>query len=509
MAEPTSSPSLPSTADAVPYVPVSWLAVAALAVAVTFGVTLLILGVVAFTNKKPLLEEWLLFLPAVAVVLSFAARRVIRNSEGTRTGENLATYAWWIALVLGLCYIAYWAAFDFAIRRDARTEVKKWAELLAKGTDDDIDVAFLRTIPPGQRQGVSATDKYQIRSRFRDELLSFRSCDLLRVAQRNKNEMEFVPDAVTWAYKPGSIDCVLNGKVVCAEGTFPMTVPLRGVEGVTGAEGGGGGRQWQIARPQGGNFFDQARVTRTHYGWLVARLEAEGGSFGKSFVAHLGTGRSSHLYVYRAFVAPGTDPDAWAAVAADRDPNRTVLMHLAFAAPTRVLMGDEYARYTEYMGKHFYKGPGGAEPSPEQKARFLTSWTAQGLRPAGDKLRDTAGGVIDKDDVLTLTDSQVEVRVPVELPVIGTGKIEAARGRLLVVADDPALLAELKQLRTAAKPAEGTASPPPDLGPKSIKWRVVRVESDMQPVNIDRGLRAAPGEPGVPGMPGGGPLPGG
>ena len=71
MAEPTHSPSLPSTADTTPYVPVSWMAVAAIAVAGLFALLLLAFGAAAFTNKKPLLMEGLLALPVIAVVLEF------------------------------------------------------------------------------------------------------------------------------------------------------------------------------------------------------------------------------------------------------------------------------------------------------------------------------------------------------------------------------------------------------------------------------------------------------
>ena len=496
MSEPSNAPVLPSTADTSPYVPVSWMAVAALSVAVTFAVTLLVLGVVAFTNKKPLLEDWLLALPVIAIVLSFAARRVIKNSEGTRTGENLAVYAWWIALVLGLCYIAYWAAFDFAIRRDARAEVKKWTDQVSKGTEDDVDAAFLRTVPPGERQDITATDKFRLRSRFRDKLLAFRTSDLLKLAQRNKGEMEFVPGAVTWAYKPGQIDCLLNGTIKCPEGTFPIVVPLKGVDGVTGAEGGGGGRQWSIAHPPGG-FIDQAKTTRTEYGWLLVGLEVDGAAFGKSFVNHLAFGPSSHNFVYRAFIAPGGDLPGWANAAVPRDiphPRWPMASHLAFAVPARAGLGD--AGYDEYMDKHFFKREGGAEPSPELKEQFFVSWTAQGLRPAGTQLKDPGGNVVDKEDLLAVTETAIEVRVPVEIPVIGTKRVEVARGRLVVACTDPTVLAEVKQLKAKANPAQGTLNPPDGLDQirKKATWRVVRVESDMQRINLSEMQRPGAGE---------------
>lgn len=491
MADPTS-PSLPSTADAVPYVPVSWMAVAAITVSGVFAVALVGLGLVAFTSKKPLLEDWLLVMPVVAIVLSFAARRVIRNSEGTRTGENLTNYAWWIALVLGLCYVAYLFAIDFAIRRDARGEVDKWMGTATAGTPKDIRAAFYRTIPPGQRQGVSPDDEYGMSTRFRDELLAFRSTDLMRVVQRNKGEVEFASGAVNWSHKPGVVEGVLNGTLKCPEGTFPLVVPFKGVEGVTGPEGGGGGRQWMIAWAPGGSFFDTSRVSRTEYGWLLAALESDGGAFGKGFVLHLGAGPNGHPFAYRGFIAPGGEPAAWGPVAFDR------VAQLGFSAPARVVFGD--AGYADYMANHFYKREGGADASPDYKARFFASFNTQGVRPAGDRLKDASGAPVDKEDFIAVTDQAVEVRVPVEIPILGTGKVEAARGRLLVTCTDPALLAELKRLKAAANPAMGLPTMPESVAgwTKRVTWRVVRVESDMVPVNAAPRGRGGPGGPGEP-----------
>src|SRR4051812_46102104 len=106
MSEPTRAPSLPSTADPTPYVPVSWVAALAATFAATFVVSLLFLGIYAFKERKPLLEPGLLVMPVIAFVLCFAARRMIQNSEGTRTGQlygvDLVNGAWWLSLVLGL-----------------------------------------------------------------------------------------------------------------------------------------------------------------------------------------------------------------------------------------------------------------------------------------------------------------------------------------------------------------------------------------------------------------------
>ena len=219
MAEPTPAPALSSTADTIPYVPVSWMAVAAIAVASLFVGILLALGLSAFLAKKPLIQPELLAFPAIGVVLSFAARRVIRNAEGTRTGENLANNAWWICVIAGLGYAAYLLAIDFAIRRDARSELERWIEHIKTGDEVSFNTAFLRTREPGQRSTIRPDDTAQIKGRFRDEYVAFEQCDLVRIAQRNKGASDFTAGVVKeWTTRAGGVDC--------AALTVPVTVRI-------------------------------------------------------------------------------------------------------------------------------------------------------------------------------------------------------------------------------------------------------------------------------------------
>src|SRR6478609_9674005 len=81
------------------YAPISWTAVASLAIAVLFVLVLLMTGYMAWKDKQPLLQSWLLVFPALAVLLAFIARRQIAASEGTRTGQIYATAGWWAAVV--------------------------------------------------------------------------------------------------------------------------------------------------------------------------------------------------------------------------------------------------------------------------------------------------------------------------------------------------------------------------------------------------------------------------
>src|SRR5205823_5370317 len=116
---------------------------------------------------------------------------VIRNSEGTRTGDKLAITAWWLSLVLGLCYLAYLFGVDYSIRRDARLEVERWMGYIQ---EEKTGRAFVRTLPPGARQAVSPDDTTALRGRFRDDLLAFQTCDLMKLAQRNKGAFNFTQE---------------------------------------------------------------------------------------------------------------------------------------------------------------------------------------------------------------------------------------------------------------------------------------------------------------------------
>jgi hypothetical protein len=315
----------------------------------------------------------------------------------------------------------------------------------------------------------------------------------MKLARRNRGDGEFVftPGGVAdWSYRPGAIDCVFTGTVTCPEGVFPVSVPLKGVEGITAGEGGGGGRQWSVAWKPGGTFIQQDKVERTGYGWLVLILELDGGGFGKAFIDHVNFGPTSYPYLYRAFVAEPADT-SWLAVA--RSPG----IHLFFAAPFGILHPNASR---DQLAASFFKGKDGAEPTAEQAGRFLAAWNAQGVFEAGRRLKDPGGGVPDKDINLRLTDGAVEVLVPVEIPLQNAvGKQETARGKLVVACKDPALLAELKERKSAAKTDKPTSSPPPAFRDRSFTWRVVRIESDLVPVSIQQPSMGGPPGMGGPG----------
>jgi hypothetical protein len=479
MAESSRPPTLPSTADTTPYAPVSWLAVAAMGVAGLFAIMLLFAGYGAFREKRPLLQPWLLALPAAALVFSFAARRVIRNSEGTRTGElfgvNLPNAAWWLSLVLMLGYGAYLLAIDFAIRRDARTEVERWVGLII---EDKIPQAFNRTLPPGGRKSEA-----RLLAENREELLIFRQSDLVRIALRNKGAATFEPGGMRdWQYKPSGIECVFTGTLKCPEGSFPVHVSLRGTEGVAAAEGAGAGRQWQIAPSMTGYIQAAgAGVVRTPYGFYVSELERKGTEYAAGFVrvfldrvyAPPHERLAAQYFAFRSYTEPDGDPTTGFRVAETAHARSAVAGIVAepFALPS-----DQQTKYLEEVRDRLFRLSGGGTPTPKQKEEFMRIWERGGIMPPGMRIRNNS----DTISLINVTDSAVEVRVPVELPIPGDD-LSAARGKVVAVCTDPAILDELKRVRAASDPNK-PSDKPDEFRDRSPRWRILAVESDLNKV---------------------------
>jgi hypothetical protein len=483
MAEPTPAPVLPSTADPTPYVPVSWMAVAAIGVASLFAGILVVLGVIAFRERKPLINDWILVLPAVGFVLSFAARRVIRNAEGTRTGENLANTAWWICLVAGLGYAAYLLAIDYAIRRDARGTLDRWVEKLKAGDDVSINDAFLRTRDPSQRAKILPEDTAQIEGRFREDYLGFKQSDLVRIVGRNKGQCEIVPEGVReWAYRAGGIDCAFQGTMRCPEGKFPFLVALRGTDAIPGGETVG--RQWWVLFSAQHGYLSRDQRALTPYGWMMVGLEESGGFFGNQFVMSLRAGPWAVPYAYQAMMNPKATASfrEWQMAAITTPGRLAVAGGLGAAAPYTT----DFTAYS--FPDQFLRTPSGGEPTAEQRKLFTAIWETTGLLPAGGRLRNSA----DTHSILTIKDTAVELRVPCELPFPGQDTTAAARGRLVLVSTEPDITRELNQLRGEANPDDGTPTPPLSVSRREFKWRVDHLESDLVKVQMQQRMPGSP-----------------
>ncbi len=472
------------------------MAVSALLVSGLYMVVLIGLGLWDFfKEKKPLVLPPLLILPAIGVVLSYAGRRMIRNSEGTRTGEKLVNSAWWLAIVGGLGYAAYLMAIDYSVRRDATNEVEKWVGNILKDDPNsaihvDLNRAFIATLDPDRRRNLLADDQTQLETEFRDAYLTFKQCDLVRLVSRNKNECEFVPDGLKdWIDRSNGVECIFAGTLKCREGSFPLQIPLKGFEG--GVSSQATRRQWLLVVPPSG-LFVQDKIKRTPYGWALDEFEKSGVEFGKEFLFRISNGSTAfYPEAYHLMIGPEARVPFWSSISQAAFGRWAICGGPAIMAPFFTSESEKYFR------DDFFKLPGGGEPSQDQKTQFKKAWEILGLIPPGMRLKTNP----DKFATVAITENAIEVRVPCELPMPGS-EVSAARCRLLIACTDPTAIADVKRLRDEAKPDQVSSSPPDNLRSRNFKWRIVRVETDLIPIVVVSPQR--PSMPTVPGMPGSG-----
>jgi hypothetical protein len=247
MAEPTSVLTPPEPASADVYRPLSAMAVASLAVAGLYASLLAVLSIVAFATGTPLfLAMWTVVIPAVGLVLAILARLRIRNSEGVLSGEVLTKWAWWLSLLFGLGYIAYYVGAYLAVSNQAETFTTEW---LSKVRDGKIAEAFLETQEPAKRKGVNPADpeamylRYGIaQGRRRGPMAGFQDQDVIHLIQRAGPDLTVTPLGVKgWDYDKGGYQVAEVYRLTTPEGSFDVDLTVRSSEG-PGIEG----RKWHM-----------------------------------------------------------------------------------------------------------------------------------------------------------------------------------------------------------------------------------------------------------------------
>lgn len=476
------------------YAPVSWTAVACVGVAGMFLLVMGVMGFEAFRKGQPLIVPALLTFPFLAIVLAFVARRQIRASEGTRTGESLANIGWWAAVLGGLGYVAYLGAIEFAIRREANQAFAAWTGHLAaldpkNPKDPALYEAVFMTLKPGTRASAvkSPRDTAGMDRAFAVTIGGFRQNDLVRVCSRNPGAVTITPHGLqSWEQLPGEITCTLTATLSCPEGEFGLNVPMRAEIDERRS------RQWQFTPPAEG-FITVQRLSP--YGREVAALEASASEFMFSLMSLLGSEGQEPL-AYLGYVQPGWTPVRAGKLASQVVATRVPRGAIGGAALT---VGDfpRPAGWYDYLTGTVFARPDNGPKSEADRARFLLAWFAPGrIARAGTILKSSP----DVNPVLTLTPDHVDVRYPVELLITAStsSSPSAAKGAFIVRVTrdtDPQVFADLEKAR-AAGVADLVISPPGSVKARSAAWRVVRLESDMNIVS------EAQGPAGMPGMPG-------
>jgi len=485
------------------YAPLSWMAASSLAFAGLFALFLVSLSFIAFSQSKPLVEFWLFGFPIAGIVLAFAARRHIQNSEGTRTGLQLATVSWWICVVGGLCYAAYLGATEYTIRSDSKKQFSTWADNLQKiqpatANDPALAAAFYQTLPPEQRGAFTPNNTTAMQDRFNFEFTTFRQNKLLMMLLRNPGQCELEPQGLKqWQQTPGKIECAMAATLKCPEGEFPMLIPME-------ATVKGGKREWQI-KSFDGYVQDGASAKRTNYGWMVEWLDATAKGTAEQFVQSAGApmnmegfprpipeGILSQPLAYETYVAGKLPKGLGERIAMTTHERMKVTGALGFFWPT----SPEYAKGLQSDFFVHTPLPDGKMAPETSREDFYFCWNNVAFEKITQAGRNLANST-DKNSLILFYDDRVEVYVAIELKVLkSVPKNSAALGRIVLTLDNKDLLAKLNGARAEGAKSGNWSATPTDL-PASCPWKVTRIESNLKVIASPGGQGG--GGPGGPG----------
>ena len=504
-----SSPKLTQTADGQPYAPISLFAVAAAVSALIFALIFGLLAVSSFFKKQPLIMQELLFLPALTLVLAFAAFCHLRNSEGTRSGKlfgiNLVAVAAGTALLLGAGYAAYLGAIEFAVRKDAENVFLEWSNNLknlnpADPHDPGLTRAVHRTLEPAVQQRIAATDTAGIRAAFGEMYTQLSQSDIVRICRRNPGQVEFKPlGLVEWVRNPQRVTCTLNADLVSPEGVHTISLKMIAVIAPNGQ------RLWGLENKPA--YMNVMTRRLTPYGKKVEDLEVIGGIMAQRFVESLGPQVLTRM----------TDPDdleAFHARIFDDFVNHSfptgreskilpVRLRTAFggglAAVDPNTIGYEKRLFGEIFQPILPVGNLAADDKvkmeADARAKFEAVWRGNRIVRSGTMLKNSK----DVFSILSVDEGKTRVSVPLELVLPGSETAgNTTRGRAILECTDAASLEELKTLRASANPKLATLAGFPELPKGSFTWRVVGIESDMKPapVSVQQSAPEGSGQPG-------------
>ncbi len=249
-----AAPPLPAATDEAPkvYSSVSVVAVVGFILAVIYAGAVGLGALVALFNHTPwLLPSWTLLFPLVAAAVCWAARIQIRKSEGALTGARLTMWGVGLSAVVGLLYAAYYGGCYAAVSSQATTFGNQWMDLLKADKPDQLDKAFLYTLPPPRPAEDSG-----LRDRLEMDfdhggggrpgmLTSFVQSQIVRQLSEGSGQSQIQCLGVQgWGYDKGSYTVDLRYRVTSAEMTSEIMITAVGVDDENGE------RQWYVKDPR-------------------------------------------------------------------------------------------------------------------------------------------------------------------------------------------------------------------------------------------------------------------
>jgi hypothetical protein len=282
------------------YRPLSLLALAGFGLAVLYALIVLVGGGIALYGRTPwLMPAWSFLLPLAALVVCWAARNRIRDSEDTLSGVAFTTWGFRLTIVLGLTYTAYYTATFFAVRGHAFACADAFFEQLKQG---NTGKAFLLSTGIPLKDVEDKDLRNILESRFNNPAggpgspgaySQFRHMQFVRFIQTDGPRTQIAPLGVhDWEYGKGGYKVVLRYRVVTSMGEFEMRVETLGRDPKPGDPRG---RQWQVVL----NKAETGIVTmhKTALGDQVMKRSASGNDFVNSWVEKINRQRWSDAYL--------------------------------------------------------------------------------------------------------------------------------------------------------------------------------------------------------------------
>ncbi|HEY7327070.1 MAG TPA: hypothetical protein VH592_05505 [Gemmataceae bacterium] len=251
------------------YQPLSLFAMASFGLSVVYALVVLIGAAVALVSHIPwLMPYWTFLIPIAVLVVCWAARTRILNSEGTMSGLGFTTWGSRLAILCSVPYAAYYFATFLAVRSPA---IDRANDFLQKIKESRLDLAFLQS----QDISIKGKDKNllrdEIETRFNQPagtvmvqpgtFSTFCQQHFVRYIEMDGEKAITTPTGVdSWEFGKGGYRVVLNYHVATSLVEFDFKIDTFGRDPKPGEPKS---RQWQVqlARSETGIVTGSLRYT--------------------------------------------------------------------------------------------------------------------------------------------------------------------------------------------------------------------------------------------------------
>src|SRR5262245_34688551 len=192
----------------------------------------------------------LLLIPAVGLVLAIIARNHVRNSEGTRTGARLAAVVWWVCVLGGAAYFAYWYANQVVLEKESRRFADAFFGELKNGR---MQHAFVYMLAPEDlhRATPDVPDAFEM-AYLPNGYPYFKNHEMVRLIIRNGQSVELEHmGAKDVNQVAAGFQATHLYRLRCPEGEFNIQVKLTAAETKQGGRSQLKGRIHGLGRPRG------------------------------------------------------------------------------------------------------------------------------------------------------------------------------------------------------------------------------------------------------------------